>query len=577
MRVNAQCAKGESIRGWVLLLSLVGLLLTGLPVRSQAQGPDDPLYVRQWALRRIGAPCAWQYTHGSASVVVAVLDTGVDLEHPDLSDRLVPGYDFVDGDTVPRDEYGHGTHVAGIIAAVSNNGIGVAGVADGVHIMPIRVLDSEGFGYDADIADGIRYAADHGARVINMSLGSVIPSGDTIDHAIDYAIDQGVVVVIAAGNDFLPLPNWAGGLHPDTIVVAATDENDVKAPFSNTGPWVDISAPGVDIYSTVPTYPVFLTTERGVSQDYDALDGTSMATPFVSAVAALVFSAHPSWSASQVRQHILNTAADISEENPEWQNEFQPMLGSGRVDACAALTGASVATPTPSPLPATMPTKGPTVLLPPETIPVPVSSPLPPETTITEGDTPPPITETPTGIPATPTMRVARTPTRETDRENSPGGTASTGSVLFVTILVGGLLIFFYWNNSRPVPQAIPPAPQLGGSGMVTSPQPQGPVWGWLLVRSGPHTGQRFPLQGDHIDIGRSRDLLVQLFNDHYVSRHHARVLRQGQQIAIRDLGSTHGTRVNGQLLTQTQALRDGLRIQVGQSELLIHLRGDWR
>ncbi len=164
--------------------------------------PNDPYYApRQWNLRRIGLEDAWETTTGAAAVIVAVLDTGADLTHPDLAARLVPGYDFAFGDSIPADDHGHGTHVAGIVGAASDNGIGVAGVAWGSRIMPVKVFDESGTGTDTGVALGIRWAADHGARIINIS-GGTSAAGLVVRDAVAYAADRGCLVIAAAGNSY---------------------------------------------------------------------------------------------------------------------------------------------------------------------------------------------------------------------------------------------------------------------------------------------------------------------------------------------------------------------------------------
>ncbi|MBX0326915.1 S8 family serine peptidase [Oscillochloris sp. ZM17-4] len=320
---------------------------------AQGLSPNDPLYPDQWALGRVGAPCAWGVTTGREDLIVAVIDSGVDMSHPDLQGRLRrDGFDFVDNDGDPRDENGHGTHVAGIIAAALGNAEGGAGLAPSVQILPVRVMDAAGVGGDRRIAAGVGYAVDKGARVINLSLGSTLllatpESSPLISAAIRRALDAGAVVVVAAGNDFVPLPNAIVGGNEDVIVVAAATRDDRRAVFSNSGPWVDVTAPGERILSTMPTYPVFLTSDalpenQRFRQGYDSMSGTSQAAPFVSALAALLLSLHPEWSAAQVTAAITASAADIYPNMPSYYRRLR-LLGSGRIDACAALGGAAAA------------------------------------------------------------------------------------------------------------------------------------------------------------------------------------------------------------------------------------------
>jgi len=304
--------------------------------------PNDPRYAEQWGLTKINAPTAWDTTQGSAAVTIAVLDSGVDLNHPDLAANLwtnpgetpgngvdddnngyvddVQGWDFVNNDNDPQDDIGHGTHVAGIIAAATNNGTGVAGVCPNCRLMAVKVLDAGGSGTYTNIAAGITYAADKGARVINLSLGGYADSSllrDAVAYASAYA-----VVVAAAGNDNKQDRFYPAAYDDYVVAVAATDNSDQKAAFSNYGDWVDLSAPGVSIWSTL------------WDDSYAAWSGSSMAAPFVSGVAGLVRSQNTGWSAGAVRGQLLHTADAIDGLNPGYAGK----LGSGRVNASRALT-----------------------------------------------------------------------------------------------------------------------------------------------------------------------------------------------------------------------------------------------
>ncbi|WP_400164518.1 S8 family peptidase [Brevibacillus sp. TJ4] len=237
--------------------------------------PNDPYFsLYQYGPQRIAAPAAWDVTQGSPEVTVAVVDTGVQLDHPDLRAKIVPGYDFVSNDTSPADGNGHGTHVAGIAAAVTNNRIGIAGVCPLASIMPIRVLDNSGSGDLMNVARGIVYAAQQGAQVINLSLGAPA-SSSTLQSAVQYAWSRGAVIVAAAGNDGSATPNYPANF-ANVIAVASTNENDTKSGFSNYGLWVDVAAPGDQVLSTYPR------------NYYSYLSGTSMAAPHVAGVAALL-------------------------------------------------------------------------------------------------------------------------------------------------------------------------------------------------------------------------------------------------------------------------------------------------
>ncbi|MFK8022567.1 MAG: S8 family serine peptidase [Ilumatobacter sp.] len=291
----------------------------------------DPLIGEQWALDATNIPDAWSAT-GGKGVVIAIIDSGVDLDHPDLVDRLVSGWDFVDGDDQPDDPNGHGTHVAGI-AAASSNDIGIAGAAPLASIMPIRVLDADGAGSDETIAESIRWAADSGADVINLSLGesgfiSRFTRGSALNAAIREVSAQGVVVVAAAGNEGSAGQQYRIGV--DVLVVNATDRDNTLTAFSNVGDTRAISAPGAVILSTAPTEPTTIWPEG--SDGYEPLDGTSMAAPLVSGVAALAIAAGVDHAT--VAELLTETAANPSGD---------PRLGAGILDASAALGLAPVA------------------------------------------------------------------------------------------------------------------------------------------------------------------------------------------------------------------------------------------
>ncbi|WP_408009872.1 S8 family peptidase [Pseudalkalibacillus sp. A8] len=276
--------------------------------------PDDPAYHSlQYAPQKIGAEEAWDVTLSDPSVKIAVIDTGVDYNHPDLNGKVLQGYDFVDDDNDAIDENEHGTHVAGIAAANTDNGEGIAGLAPEASILPVRVLDADGSGSLDDVAQGIRYAADQGAQVINLSLGGKIGS-QTLEEAVNYAWEQGSVVVAAAGNESTPLPSYPA-YYENAIAVAATDQDDALAYFSNYGTWVDIAAPGVDIYSTIP------------NGGYASYSGTSMASPVVAGVAGLL--AAQGKNAKQIRAALEDTADELTGTGILFQN--------GRVNAANAV------------------------------------------------------------------------------------------------------------------------------------------------------------------------------------------------------------------------------------------------
>ncbi|ABR30723.1 peptidase S8 [Thermosipho melanesiensis] len=314
--------------------------------------PNDTYYEYQWHYEAINLPKAWDIIK-SANVVVAVVDTGVSFTHPDLQGIFVQGYDFVDNDTDPTDpaqDVSHGTHVTGTIAALSNNGKGVAGVnwgGYGIKIMPIRVLGADGSGTLDAVAQGVRYAADHGAKIINMSLGG---GGDSqiLREAIQYAYNKGVTIVCAAGNENGPVSYPAK--YPETIAVASVRYDLQRAPYSNYGPEVDVAAPGgdtsVDQNGDGYADGVLSTAWTPNNGDtYMFLQGTSMAAPHVAGVAALLYASGKT-TPEEIRAALKNTAKDLG---PAGEDDY---YGAGLIDAYAALNyrgGGSDPNPEPQP------------------------------------------------------------------------------------------------------------------------------------------------------------------------------------------------------------------------------------
>jgi len=236
--------------------------------------PNDPFFPYQYGPQKVQAPDAWDVTTSNGNIKIAIVDTGIQLNHPELSIKLWPGYNFVDGNLVPNDGNGHGTHVAGIAAALTENGLGIAGMAPSASIIPVRALDNSGNGLLSNIANAITYSTNAGAKVINLSLGST-QSSITLENAVNYAWSQGVVVIAAAGNEASSTPTYPAA-YQNVIAVASTDSNDQKSDFSNFGTWVDVAAPGSTILSTY------------IGSYYAYLSGTSMAAPHVSGLAALL-------------------------------------------------------------------------------------------------------------------------------------------------------------------------------------------------------------------------------------------------------------------------------------------------
>ncbi len=313
--------------------------------------PNDIYYPFQWHLDNpnhssINMEAAWDIQTGDPNVIIAVLDTGIAYENfdiygqaPDLAGTLfVPGYDFVNNDNHPNDDHGHGTHVTGTIAQSTNNGLGVGGVAFGCSVMPVKVISTEGGGSHFEIASGIYFAADNGAKVINMSLGSEGKS-NTLRNAVAYAYRQGVTVVCAAGNAFDNgnFISYPAAYDEYCIAVGATRFDGTKTRYSNTGAYLDIVAPGGDtsLDQNFDGYPdgVLQQTFQGDPNDfaYWFFQGTSMASPHVAGAAALVIS-NGLTDPDLVREALETTARDIGE--PGRDNDH----GWGLLDVPAALS-----------------------------------------------------------------------------------------------------------------------------------------------------------------------------------------------------------------------------------------------
>lgn len=302
--------------------------------------PDDPYYQSQWGLPRGGVPAAWALSSG-AGVTVAVVDTGVDASHPDLQGQLLPGYDFLNDDPYPNDDNGHGTRMSGIVGAACDNGEGICGVAPGAMVLPIKSLDAQGYGPYSAVANGIIYAVDHGARIVNLSLVGTAPSS-ILQAAVDYAAAHDVIVVAAAGNFGTDTPGYPAA-STGAVAVAAINDADGHPSFSNYGPWVSISAPGVDVVTTSPG-------------GYAASTGTSPAAAFSSGVFALLLAANPALSRADAVARVRAGAVDLGASG------WDPYFGWGRVDAYGALVPGQVGAPPPDTTPPTIgilsPTKG---------------------------------------------------------------------------------------------------------------------------------------------------------------------------------------------------------------------------
>ena len=295
-------------------------------VPPETMSPNDPSYPIQWHLPKIAAPSAWSGTTGSSTVTIAICDSGVDPTHPDLASKLVPGWNFYNNNSDTHDVANHGTAVAGTAAAASNNSLGVASVAWGCLIMPLRVSDTTGYATYSAIANAVTWAADHGAKVANVSY--IVSGSSSVSSAAQYLQSRGGVLTVSAGNNTTFDPSAD---NPYMLVVSATDQNDVLATWSNTGNNVDLSAPGVSIGTTL----------SGGTFGYGS--GTSFSAPIVAGVAALVLSVNPSLTPAQVTNVLKQSADDLGPTG------WDPSYGAGRVNADRAVSLAVSGAPPPPP------------------------------------------------------------------------------------------------------------------------------------------------------------------------------------------------------------------------------------
>jgi len=294
--------------------------------------PNDPGLSQQYAWNNIQAYTAWDVTQGSANTVIAIVDTGIQRSHPDLDAKIVAGYDYVQNDNAPDDGNGHGTHVGGTSAAETNNSTGGAGTCPNCKLMPVRVLDNNGSGTLVNVANGINFAANNGAKAINLSLGGT--GSTTLQNAVDNAWNRGVFLACAAGNSNTSNTSSAyPGAYPNCFAVASTTSTDARSSFSNYGTWVEAAAPGSSIYST------------WINSGYNTISGTSMATPHVAGLAGLL--ASQGLTNSQIKQRICDTSDRISGTGSLWT--------CGRINAYRAVSGSGGGTPTPTPPPTATP------------------------------------------------------------------------------------------------------------------------------------------------------------------------------------------------------------------------------
>lgn len=416
--------------------------------KAQAFGiTNDASLSQQWGLFKINAAnyiqsSAWDETISNPTVKIAILDTGIDESHPELSGKIISSTNFTSSPT-NSDLVGHGTHVAGIAAASTNNGSGIAGTGYNTTLLNGKVLGDNGSGYYSWIANGIVWAADQGAQVINLSLGGT-SSSLTLQDAVNYAWNKGSVIVAAAGNtgnSNLHYPAY----YQNAIAVAATDENDIKASSSTYGNWVDVAAPGVSIYSTY----------KGNS--YISKSGTSMATPFVAGTSALIWAKGLCTSNICVRDQLEKTADQISGTGTYWT--------WGRINAYNAVSGTA---PTPTATPTAALTNTPTPTLP---APTATPTPIPPTNTLTPSPTPTPIISTPT---PTPTQTLIDT-TKPTISITYPANGATVPRKTNISVTANAndnrevTKVKFYRNNDRICTITVPTADKKYACTMYTA------------------------------------------------------------------------------------------------------------
>ncbi len=417
--VLLQPTAGQDVDAAVAALHRHGSVAFAEPdvVVTTNQTPTDPYYSQyQWSLPQINLPTAWNTTTGSAAVIVAVVDTGVDSTHPDLAGKLTTGanagYNFVANTTNTTDDQGHGTFVSSIVAANTNNGAGGAGVCWLCKIMPVKVLDNQGSGSTFGVSQGIDWAVSHGAKVINLSLGA--SSGTSaLQISIDNAWNSGVVVVAASGNNAGDADTSDDGVlypaaYPNVIAVGSNDSNGSRSYFSNYGPELDVMAPGNNVFGA-------LCNCNGNPGTYGTGGGTSFASPHVAGVAALLIAAGIT-DKNQIVSRMESTATDMGAAG------FDNLDGWGRINAASAINPAA-STPTNTPVPPTATATRTNTPVPPTA--TRTNTPVPPTATATRTNTPVPPTATRTNTPVPPTATNTATntpvpPTATATRTNTP-------------------------------------------------------------------------------------------------------------------------------------------------------------
>jgi hypothetical protein len=408
--------------------------------------PNDPDTARQWGLAKIQAPLAWDRAKGGP--LVAVVDTGVAGKHPDLAGQVVAGRDFVNQDEDATDDHGHGTHVAGTVAAAADNRQGAVGVAPASKVLAVKVLDARGRGTSVSVAEGIRFSTRAGAKVINLSLGSPFPSL-FIAQAVAEAVAAGVVVVAAAGNNG-STSRFYPAAFPGVIAVGASTYMDTRASFSNHGGWVSVAAPGQGIYQT------------GLGNAYVSLNGTSMAAPHVAGAAALLLAAHPDWRADVVRDALVRTGDPVRgfELNPALRrlNVAQALLhvplpstDPGRRTPAPGPATASPRAPVPSASPVTppgLPSPAPSTLTPRLSPPPTASTTRPPLSPSPAGSTlPPPVLPSPSASTFTPPVTPRPSATTFTPPPATAIPPAQPSSGITVTVAPGDGALTVTWGT----------------------------------------------------------------------------------------------------------------------------------
>lgn len=305
--------------------------------------PNDPLFSQQWNLQKVLVEDAYDVSQGGLALI-AIVDTGVDASHPDLSGLVNQGYNTISEDSNTIDDHGHGTLVAGIASAQTNNGSGVASISYQSTILPVKVLNSDGTGTYDDVSEGIIYAADNKAFVVNLSLGGSSDS-QTLKRAVDYALGRGSILVAAAGNNGNDAPVYPAS-YPGVLAISASDQKDNLAGFSSYGSNVFAASPGVSITSTA------------TNSNYTQASGTSMSAPHTAGLLAIALSANPELNNSQLIDHIKNNAEKVGPYAYD-ENGWNPYFGYGRISSAKTLQAikeeAETIEPTPTPIPASEP------------------------------------------------------------------------------------------------------------------------------------------------------------------------------------------------------------------------------